>query len=264
MTDWQEVLQAAGFPTTAIVLDFETYFDTDYTLKKMSTVEFVCDERFEVTGLGVRWLQEGFDSGDVFFTPSETTSFCKSEKEKLQSKVTIVGQNNKFDHLILREHFGITPKFTVDLIDLDRQWDASAKHSLEAMVKHWGAPTSKGDTNRFKGYHYKDLVNLVRKAKTGWGQPFIEQVEKTTPSVQELEEYCKNDIDIESFLFQKLLPLVTVRPEIELPLMAQTLKLFLIPSIVIDMSLGEELKSKMQQEIISSLEKVDWVLNYAN
>ena len=229
---WQDILKKAGFPTTAIVLDFETYFDTDYSLKKMSTVEYVCDERFEITGLGYQVLDE-ISGLRTFCAPSSVETMLHTleviyGKQDLKN-ATIVGQNNKFDHLILREKFGITPKFTVDLIDLERIWDAQSKHKLEAMAKRWGAPSPKGDTNQFKGFHWADM----------------------TPEMQQdLEEYCKNDIEIESFLFQKLLPTVITQPEIELPLANQTLQLYLKPQIVIDFDLGEDLKKKMRLEAI--------------
>lgn len=229
MQPWQEVLQAAGFPTTAIVLDFETYYDADYSLKKMSTVECVMDKRFEITGLGMQLLP----NGDISFSaPNEIISskgLLTTPAKQVWDGLTVVGQNLKFDALILREKFGITPKYTVDLIDLDRQWDAQAKHSLEAMAKRWGAPKSKGDTNQFKGFHWKEMGLVL---------------------THQLKEYCKNDIEIESFLFQKLLPLVTCRPEIELPLMNQTLQLFLNPQIEIDFERGEELKKKMRLEAL--------------
>ena len=37
-----------------LVLDFESPFDSDFTLKKMPTAQYVRDERFDVLGAGVR------------------------------------------------------------------------------------------------------------------------------------------------------------------------------------------------------------------
>ena len=243
---WQEILKKAGFPQTAILLDFESYFDTDYSLKKMSTVEYVCDPRFEITGLGHQVLDE--ISGLCGFCPPNEVegalhAFEVAYGEQELENVTVVGQNNKFDHLILREKFGITPKFTVDLIDIERIWDAQSKHKLEAMAKRWGAPSPKGDTNQFKGFRWADMTPEMR---------------------QNLGEYCKNDIKIESFLLQKLLPTVITQPEIELPLANQTLQLYLKPSIGIDLKYGEELKVKMQQEMFDAIDTVEWVLGYAD
>ena len=34
-----------------ITIDFETYYDKDYSLSKMTTEEYIRDERFEVIGV---------------------------------------------------------------------------------------------------------------------------------------------------------------------------------------------------------------------
>ena len=47
------VLDAAGMPTTLLTLDFETYYDDTFSLKKMTTPEYVHDPRFHVHGLAV-------------------------------------------------------------------------------------------------------------------------------------------------------------------------------------------------------------------
>jgi hypothetical protein len=50
---WQEVLQAAGYPTTVITLDFETFFDTKsgYGLKNLTVTEYIAHPKFEILGL---------------------------------------------------------------------------------------------------------------------------------------------------------------------------------------------------------------------
>ena len=37
-----------------ITLDFETYYDKDYSLSKLTTEEYVRDHRFEVIGVGIK------------------------------------------------------------------------------------------------------------------------------------------------------------------------------------------------------------------
>ena len=37
-----------------ITLDFETYYDRQYSLRKLTTEEYVRDERFEVIGLAIK------------------------------------------------------------------------------------------------------------------------------------------------------------------------------------------------------------------
>jgi len=253
---WRKILGKAGYPTTALTLDFETYFDDEYNLKKMSTVEYVCDERFEILGMGSLALENPepsieFDEG--FGAVDYAIKMTQQEFGSNFENVTLVGQNLKFDALILREYFGITPRYTVDIRDLSRHLDARNKHSLEALAKRWGAPKLKGDTKQFKNYHWNDLQAAQHWQNGMWGGavPEKEKLEKM-PTTKMLEEYCKNDIEIETFLFKKLLPMIT-NPQIELPLATQTLHLYLNPQIEIDFELGKKLKKEMRAEMLKPL-----------
>ena len=37
-----------------ITVDFETYYDKEYSLRKMTTESYIRDPRFEVVGVGVK------------------------------------------------------------------------------------------------------------------------------------------------------------------------------------------------------------------
>jgi hypothetical protein len=37
-----------------VVLDFETYYDREYSLSKITTEEYIRDERFEAIGVAIR------------------------------------------------------------------------------------------------------------------------------------------------------------------------------------------------------------------
>lgn len=39
---------------TPVFLDFETYWGSDYTLSKMSQIEYVMDDRFEAISCGIK------------------------------------------------------------------------------------------------------------------------------------------------------------------------------------------------------------------
>jgi len=235
---YQDILAAAGFPTDVLVLDWETYFDKDYSLSKKdsSLVEYVADPRFEIIGLGWTPLPEYSDgpwfehAGNVQATIDELTGLYG---HNLQN-VTVVMHNAFFDALILREKFDILPPFTVDTRDLARHLDARDRHGLSHLAKKYGAPKPKGDTKQFLGLHAADM---------------------TPEQWAAMSEYCRGDIDITAFLLKKLLPMIT-RPEYELQLAAQTLRMFLVPNLVVDMKLGAELEAGMQTEIQKAVDSV--------
>lgn len=233
---WRDVLTEAGFPAEVIVLDFETYWDNDYTLTKMSTAEYVLDDRFACTSLAWKFL----DRSETHFCDGGCMSwYIRWNLKRLTEKygrqlegITVVAQNTKFDCLILRERFDITPKFTVDIKDLDKMWDARATHNLADMAKKWNAPNAKGDTKKFKGKLWEEF---------------------TPEQKAEARAYNVNDVNIEAWLFTKLMPIVVSRPAIELPVANHTLQMYLTPTFKIDMDLGgkiiEGMKAEMQRPI---------------
>lgn len=233
-TSWQNILAAARFPTKTLLIDVESYFDKEFSLSKMSTVEYICDSRFELTGLGYQWL----DGAGGFLSPAETESFLTPLRDKYGpelAEVTLVGQNLKYDALVLRERFGITPKYVVDVVDLSRHLDARDRHDLAHTAKKYNAPTPKGDTMQFSGYRWRDMDEVMQR---------------------NLEDYCLNDVQIEGYLFRTLLPRIT-RPDIELRLANQTLHQYLVPQIRVDTELGERLIVEMTAELQKPVDEVN-------
>jgi hypothetical protein len=70
----------------------------------------------------------------------------------------------------------------------------------------------------------------------------------TDEQLKRLCDYANNDVMREWELFTILLPKLS-RPEIELPLMKQTLDLFIEPTLTVDYAKGDELIAKMEAEI---------------
>ncbi len=231
MQDWREVLQAAGFPVNALVLDFETYWSKNYTLKELSMVEFITDDRFELTGMSYCDVESGLLN---FLEPCEVEPYLRTMEPHVDN-YTIVAQNANFDCLILREHFGIMPKYIVDTQDLDKMWDARSKHNLKVMAEKWGAPAAKGDTVQSLGLHWNDMTEEQRSA---WA------------------EYAKTDAEIEAWLFKKMLPIVVSRPEIELPVANMTHQMYLNPTFQIDVELGQKIIDGMRAEMLAPIDRL--------
>jgi DNA polymerase len=231
---WQDQLAIAGFPADAVVLDFETYFDAEYSLKKLSAIEFVMDSRFEVTGLGYQF--PGSIEGGAAFAPpddvGECLGYCVEIYGPNLSGCTVVVANGKFDCLVLREKYGITPQYVVDVQDLGRNMDARDRHDIEYMAKKYKAPRPKGGTMQFSGLHWTSMTPKQRTA---------------------LAEYCSTDIEIETHLFKLLLPCI-VCPGTELRLSNQTLRLFLEDNIRVNFALGEQLVAEMESQVQKELD----------
>lgn len=229
---YQDILASAGFPTDVLVLDFETFFDKTYNLRKreMSHVEFIADPRFEVIGMG-----HSAHDGRIGFSRQKavgsTLLYLQQAFGPNLERCTVVGHNLYFDALILDMVYGITPRYTTDTLDLSRHLDARDRHSLEHLAKKYGAPKPKGDTKQFEGLHAADM---------------------TPEQWAAMSEYCRGDIEITAFLLKKFLPMIT-RPDVELRIAAQNLRMFVEPRIKVDADLGAELLEGMNHEIDSAV-----------
>ena len=85
-----------------VSLDFETYYDTEYTLKKLSTSEYVRDPRFKVHMVGIK-----IGRGKTKVVPAARVA---GELRKINWKThSLLCHNTQFDGLILSHHFGIVP-----------------------------------------------------------------------------------------------------------------------------------------------------------
>ncbi len=228
-----EVLKLVGYPEQVLIIDFETFFDADYSLTKMSTIEYICDNRFDFTGCGFNILNwEHHYSEEAYFIAKPLNDYIKTLQElfgKNLEQVTVVAKNCKFDITILAVKFGIIPPFIIDIDDLLRHYDSRMSHRMKDVTKLFGLKP-KGKTVQFKGLHYEDMSSTQREA---------------------LAEYGKGDIKIEKDLFEILLPLLS-NPSVELPVARHTLGLYLTPRFAFDFKKADFLTASMTVEMMDA------------
>ena len=120
-------------------MDFESYYDTDYSLRKMTPVEYILDPRFECMGCGI--------------TINGATTFLEEDEFKALlarpgfDQAAVVSHNALFDMCLLAWRYGFVPKLMIDTMGMARAWlqYLTPRVSLSAIVKllNLGA---KGDT----------------------------------------------------------------------------------------------------------------------
>ena len=96
-----------------ITLDFETYWDSDYTLKKLATSEYIRDDRFKAQCVGIK-----VGTDDVLWIPD------KHVEEALRSidwrSYALLAHHTQFDGFILSEHYGLHPAYYLDTLSMGR------------------------------------------------------------------------------------------------------------------------------------------------
>jgi DNA polymerase len=215
------LLQSAGWPTDTLVLDFETYFDKDYTLKKMSMVEYVNDPRFEILGLAYKRNDE--EAG--FFTSKKWLGTLRRHIKYVAPARTIIMHNAYFDCLVFKK-LGIRFPYVLDTRSMDYHFYARrpCKHSLDKLTKGFDLGT-KGNTKDFMGLHAD-------------GDP---------EQLKALAEYACNDAELEYKLACRLAPFIS-NPKMELWLMKHTLDLFLDSPIDFDTDWANRLQVRMTKK----------------
>jgi DNA polymerase len=116
---------------TPLILDFETRYGGDYTLKKMAQSDYIADKRFRALGFS---LKRG-DEPAVWFGEHQVEPALAKLKPLLEAS-TILFHHAHFDAAILAWHYGIYPKFHLDTMLMARAL-GYRKVSLAALLEHF-------------------------------------------------------------------------------------------------------------------------------
>lgn len=264
---WKDVLQRVKLPTAVVVIDFETYFDSAYSLRRTrwSTIEYVRDKRFEALGVSILDMNQPFKDYEKearWYTHDrirEGLSLLQQQYGCHLENCTVVMQNARFDAAILRHHYGIAPKHLIDTLGLARHWNSRTKNDLDTLAATFDLP-AKGDTLKFKGWTHRTRF-VPKKGRRKRGQaPELETAPKMTPEQdRELGDYANNDTAREWEVFMLLLPRLS-RPEVELPLIQGTLDLFLKPELNVDPLRAEEIIAGMEGRMDEAVEAAGMTL----
>lgn len=237
MNPVQQILSDVGYPTDVLVLDFECFHDKDYTLTKLSTIEYVLDPRFDFLGVASKVIPEGRGSYCTFIGKPFIEQWAKNLQTSWGIRLnglTIVVHNAKFDISILFHKFGINPLFVIDTIDLDRSQEARASHKLADCAERYNLGAKGTQLTKLKGLHYEEM---------------------NEEQLADLGEYANNDAELEGKLFNLLLPRLSCPAE-ELAIARHTLKIYLEPKLMVDLNAAKILMDKMVAEKDKAIAKV--------
>ena len=116
-----------------VTLDWETYFDKEYSLrsKSMNTSEYIQDERFIAHCVGIK---EGNGETRVVWYDGIAPALQALD---LPNRY-MLAHNNAFDGAILHEHYGIVPKLYLDTLSMGRALHPGIRHSLDSLAAFYG------------------------------------------------------------------------------------------------------------------------------
>ena len=183
------------------VLDFETYYDKEYSLSKMTTEAYIRDPRFQVIGVSV---DDEWFTGDFH----EVQRWLISQR--LDNKY-LVSHHTAFDGAILAWRFGIKPKFYFDTLSMARpKHGLTVGGSLKALATHYNI-----------GEKGTEVISALGKRREDFAPPELAQYGR----------YCLNDVALTKQLFYLLL---TDFPAQELKIIDNMIRMYTDPVLEID------------------------------
>lgn len=134
-----------------IVLDFETYYDDAYSLRKMTTEAYIRDPRFEVVGVAV-----AVDGESAWL---EVDAFREFAAGVDWSEVEVGAHHAHFDGLILSHHFGIRPRKWHCSLSLGRlHHGEGVGGSLARLSEFYGLPPKGDEVTKALGKRRRDFT----------------------------------------------------------------------------------------------------------
>lgn len=138
-----------------ITLDFETYFDKEYTLKKLTTEDYIRNPKFDPHGCAVRMPdgETGWYNAYELFEIADTIN-----------NSVVLCHHAHFDGLILAHHYGIRPRGWLCTLSMARLVLGNhVRVGLESLASHFGLGAKLVPYSLMEGKHWDDMSFAVRE-----------------------------------------------------------------------------------------------------
>jgi DNA polymerase len=189
-----------------VSIDFETYYDREYSLSKISEVEYVLDPRFETIMCAVK----------IDNKPTNTYVGKRAVASALShinwESAALLAHNNRFDGAILAWHYGHVPRLYLDTLSMARattHWNIG-RSSLKAVSDYLGLPP-KGD----------EVVRAIGKRLRNFAPD----------ELAAYRSYCERDNENCYDIFQIMRPCFSNE---ELQLIDLVMRMYVLPQVQLD------------------------------
>lgn len=187
-------------PNDIIFLDGETYYDDEYSLRKMTPAEYILDPRFEE----IMWAVKVNDGPHEIVEGSLGPWLSQFDP----AKTTTVVFNALFDNSILAWHHAFVPHTMLCTMSMARTLlgHKLTRFNLAGIAEHFGLAAKGTAIHNVKGLHASEI-----KANGLW---------------KDFREYAQHDNELSEQILWKLLPQM---PASERRLMDMTLRCCIEP-----------------------------------
>lgn len=220
-----------------VYLDFETFFDKDYSLKKMSIEEYVRDARFEPHMMCV-----AVDDGAVRHVPAGLIPRVLDALRLDCPTTRVFMHNGKFDGFILAQRYGIQIANPLCTRCMGRVAGVSriCRESLAAQSEFFGAGVKGDFLLNAQGKHLSDFTPVEMDAYIG---------------------YCMQDVELLRNNAKRMLPYVD---DLALRFISMSLKMYLYPVFEIDTFLLANYLRKLERDHAEAMQRLSSLFHFAD
>ena len=195
-----------------ITLDFETYYDKDFSLRKLTTEAYIRDPRFEVIGVGVK-----LNDGETEWASGTHEQISRYLHSFDWSNAMLLCHNTMFDGAIISWLYNIQPRVYADTLCIARALHGvEVGGSLHVLSQRYNLGT--------KG---TEVLNAVGKRREDF----------TPEELSRYGDYCVNDVELTYKLFMRM---AKGFPKQEMRIIDMTLRMFTEPTLDLDLGLLEQ------------------------
>lgn len=211
-----------------VTLDWETFYDTGYSLTSLTTEEYIRHPNFEEIGVGVK-----IDDGQTVWMSGTREELGKKLRKIDWRNSALLCHNTMFDGAILWWLFKIKPKLYLDTLSMARAiHGVDAGGSLKALAERYDIGVKGEEVIKAKGKRRSDFSD---------------------DEMLKYAEYCRNDVDLTYKLFTILLARFS---QAEIELIDHTLRMFIDPALYIDEKVLHERMIELIEERRQLLSKL--------
>lgn len=209
-----------------ITVDFETFYDREYSLTKLTTEAYIRDPRFQVIGVGVKVGEK-----PAVWYPGEQADEVLGSMDF--SRELVLAHHCAFDGAILAWRYGIRPLFLLDTLSMARPVHGlTVGGSLKALAQFYGIGEKGTEVVAAMG---KRLEDFTPEELAAYGR------------------YCVNDVELTHQLFQIL---KRGFPKSELRVIDMMLRMFTEPVLQLDRTTLEAHLTNVRQRKEDLMAKV--------
>jgi len=195
-----------------ITLDFETFYSREFGLSRMTTEEYIRDDRYHTIGVATK-----INDGETKWFPNHKNLIADHFASIDWDDALLIAHNSLFDAAILSFRYGVFPKLIADTLSMARAVDGPTfKHSLKAVAER-----------NHVGIKGTEVVSAMGKMLN----------EFSPEELARYGEYCRNDVDLCFDIFKIYSKHFTSE---ELEVISTTIKMFTEPILELDIPLLEQ------------------------